>query len=396
MISTAVWSSRIQAALGREPRSIQEALEGLRKVLKGDEVAKAEFYQAVREQERFERFSRDDRVALMVWAALKEALEKTRKHLGQETASTTVIRKDERLKEEVKGVRKVGTWKSPEGRVYDVFPWDLKPGIRKGVQIKHPQYGQGTILHGLHGDGVAVYVGFSKAGRKKLALKAVKGMMSPDKYATQPDRRVADAKAELERFLSGREEVRSMSRLEREEEFGGNPHFSDGLVSQETVARLEKLGIPVDPYNLQDLAVLASTLDTKTEKFKEGILGISTVRTRDAKAVGIRKPGLGWETKVSPDGRESFAELVEGLMAHEALVEALQGEWSVGEVREHFRKLTGVLPPADAKRLSGLLQEIAALRLLKVELHRAGFAPVRAVAYRDSSGETVYTAPVYG
>jgi len=33
---------------------------------------------------------------------------------------------------------------------------------------------------------------------------------------------------------------------------------------------------------------------------------------------------------------------------------------------------------------------------LKAELHRAGFAPTRAVAYRDASGEVVYTAPVYG
>ncbi|WP_018465400.1 hypothetical protein [Calidithermus timidus] len=391
MISTAVWSGRVQAALGREPRSVQEALEGLRQVLRRDGVSKEEFFQAARKGERFERFSRDDRVALITWAALKEALEKTRKHLGHGTPSTLVVRKDDSVKEEVKGVKPVGTWKGPD-RVYEVFPWDLRTAVRKGTQIQHPQYGQGTVLEV---NGNAVTVGF-KAGRKKLALKATKRMLL-DKYAAQPDRRVADAKGALERFLSSREEVRSLSRLEREEELAGNPHFSEGLVSQETVERLAKVGIAVDPYNLEGLASLVDSLAAREEKFKEGVLGIAILRTRDGKAVGFRKPGL-WETKVAPDaGRESFAALVEAQMAHAVLAEMLQGEgWSVSEVRERLRELAKALPPADAKRLFGLLQEIAALRLLKAELHRAGFAPVRAVAYRDSSGEVVYTAPVYG
>lgn len=391
MISTAVWSSRIQAALGREPRSVEEALEGLRQVLRRDGVSKEEFFRAAREGWRFERFPKGDRVALIVWAALKEALEKARKHLGHGTPSTLVVRKDDSVKEEVKGVKPVGTWKGPD-RVYEVFLWDLRTAVRKGTQIQHPQYGQGTVLEV---NGNAVTVGF-KVGRKKLALKATKRMLL-DKYAAQPDRRVADAKGALERFLSSREEVRSLSRLEREEELAGNPHFSEGLVSQETVERLAKVGIAVDPYNLEGLASLVDSLAAREEKFKEGVLGIAILRTRDGKAVGFRKPGL-WETKVAPDaGRESFAALVEAQMAHAVLAEMLQGEgWSVSEVRERLRELAKALPPADAKRLFGLLQEIAALRLLKAELHRAGFAPVRAVAYRDSSGEVVYTAPVYG
>lgn len=391
MISTAVWSSRIQAALGREPRSVQEALEGLRQVLRRDGVSKEEFFRAARKGERFERFSRDDRVALATWAALKEALNKTRRSLVQETASTLVVRKDDSVKEEVKGVKPVGTWKGPD-RVYEVFPWDLRTAVRKGTQIQHPQYGQGTVLEV---NGNAVTVGF-KAGRKKLALKATKRMLL-DKYAAQPDRRVADAKGALERFLSSAEEVRGMSRLEREEELAGNPHFSEGLVSQETVERLAKVGIAVDPYNALEGLASVDSLAAREEKFKEGVLGIAILRTRDGKAVGFRKPGL-WETKVAPDaGRESFAALVEAQMAHAVLAEMLQGEgWSVSEVRERLRELAKALPPADARRLFGLLQEIAALRLLKAELHRAGFAPVRAVAYRDSSGEVVYTAPVYG
>lgn len=392
MISTAIWSSRIQAALGREPRSVQEALEGLRAVLKGDEVAKREFFKAARENQRFERFSRDDRVALIVWAALKEALGKSAQRLGQKAPSTLVVRKDDSVKEEVKGVKPIGDWKSPEGRVYDVYPWDIPTRVRKGARIKHPQYGQGTVLEV---NGNAVTVGF-KVGRKKLALKAVKGMVV-DRYGHQPDRRVADAKGWLERFLASGEEVLAASRLEREEELAGNPHFSEGLVSQETVERLAKVGIAVDPYNLEGLASLVDSLAAREEKFKEGILGITVLRTRDGKAVGFRKPGL-WETKVAPDaGRESFAALVEAQGAYVVLAEMLQEEgWSVGEVRGHLGKLARALSPADARRLFGLLQEIAALRLLKVELHRAGFAPVRAVAYRDSSGEVVYTAPVYG
>lgn len=392
MISTAVWSSRVQAALGREPRSVGEALEGLRQVLRKDEVSKEEFFRAAREGWRFERFPKGDRVALIVWAALKEALEKTRSRLVQETASTMVVRKDDRLREEVKGVKPVGHWKSPEGRVYDVYPWDIPTRVRKGARIRHPQHGQGTVLEV---NGNAVTVGF-KVGRKKLALKATKRMLL-DKYAAQPDRRVADAKDWLERFLSSREEVRSLSRLEREEELAGNPHFSEGLVSQETVERLAKVGIAVDPYNLEGLASLVDSLAAREEKFKEGVLGIAILRTRDGKAVGFRKPGL-WETKVAPDAsQESFAALVEAQMAHAVLAEMLQGEgWSVSEVRERLGKLARALSPADARRLFGLLQEIAALRLLKAELHRAGFAPVRAVAYRDSSGEVVYTAPVYG
>ena len=391
MISTAVWSSRIQAALGREPRSVEEALEGLRQVLRRDGVSKEEFFRAAREGWRFERFPKGDRVALIVWAALKEALEKARKHLGHGTPSTLVVRKDDSVKEEVKGVKPVGTWKGPD-RVYEVFLWDLRTAVRKGTQIQHPQYGQGTVLEV---NGNAVTVGF-KVGRKKLALKATKRMLL-DKYAAQPDRRVADAKGALERFLSSREEVRSLSRLEREEELAGNPHFSEGLVSQETVERLAKVGIAVDPYNLEGLASLVDSLAAREEKFKEGVLGIAILRTRDGKAVGFRRPGL-WETKVAPDAeQESFAALVEAQMAHTALMEMLQEEgWSAGEVRERLRELAKALPPADARRLFGLLQEIAAIRLLKRELHRAGYAPVRAVAYRDSSGEAVYTAPVYG
>lgn len=390
MISTAVWANRIQAALGREPRSVQEALEGLRVVLKEDGV-KREFYQAARENQRFERFSRDDRVALIVWAALKEALEKTRR-LGQKTPSTLVVRKDDSVKEEVKGVKPVGTWKGPD-RVYEVFPWDLRTAVRKGTQIQHPQYGQGTVLEV---NGNAVTVGF-KAGRKKLALKATKRMLL-DKYAAQPDRRVADAKGALERFLSSAEEVRSLSRLEREEELAGNPHFSEGIVSQETLRLLEGAGLVLEEADdLEGLHDLVDSLAAREEKFKEGILGIAVLRTRDGKAIGFRKPGL-WETKVAPDaGRESFAALIEAQMAYTVLAEMLQGEgWSVSEVRERLRELAKALPPADARRLFGLLQEIAAIRLLKRELHRAGFAPVRAVAYRDSSGEVVYTAPVYG
>jgi hypothetical protein len=393
MISTAIWSGRIQAALGREPRSVQEALEGLRQVLRRDGVSKEEFFQAAREGERFERFSRDDRVALITWAALKEALEKTRKRLGHETPSTLVVRKDDRLREEVKGVKPVGHWKSPEGRVYDVYPWDIPTRVRKGARIRHPQHGQGTVLEV---DGNAVTVGF-KAGRKKLALEAVKGMVL-DRYAGATDPRVAEARRFLERFLSSGEEVRSLSRLEREEELVGNPHFSEGIVSQETLRLLEGAGLVLEEADdLEGLHDLVDSLAAREEKFKEGILGIAVLRTRDGKAIGFRKPGL-WETKVAPDaGRESFAALVEAQMAHAVLAEMLQGEgWSVSEVRERLRELAKALPPADARRLFGLLQEIAALRLLKAELHRAGFAPVRAVAYRDSSGEVVYTAPVYG
>jgi hypothetical protein len=391
MISTAVWANRIQAALGREPRSVQEALEGLRVVLKEDGV-KREFYQAARENQRFERFSRDDRVALIVWAALKEALEQTRKHLGQKTPSTLVVRKDDSVKEEVKGVVKaIGTWKGPE-KVYEVFPWDTKVTLRKGAEINHPQYGKGYVQEVTDRHALVRF----KAGPKKLALKAAKGMLV-DHYAQAPDRRVADAKGWLERFLSSGEEIRSLSRLEREEELGGNPHFSEGLISQEVVERLERAGYRIDPYSLEGVDSLVDSLPAREEKFKEGVLGITILRTRDGKAIGFRKPGL-WETKVAPDaGQESFAALVEAQMAYTALTEMLQGEegWSVSEVRPHLSKLAKALQKADARRLFDLLQEVAALRLLKAELHRAGFAPVRAVAYRDSSGEVVYTAPVY-
>lgn len=340
MISTAIWSSRIQAALGREPRSVQEALEGLRAVLKGDEVAKREFFKAAREGWRFERFSRDDRVALIVWAALKEALEKTRRRLVQETASTMVVRKDDRLKEEVKGVKPVGTWKGPD-RVYEVFPWDLRTAVRKGTQIQHPQYGQGTVLEV---NGNAVTVGF-KVGRKKLALKAVKGMVV-DRYGHQPDRRVADAKGWLERFLSSGEEVRAVSRLEREEELAGNPHFSEGYVSQEMAARLEALGFRVDPYSLEELQGLVSLLPQK-----EAVL------------------------------RELLPELPE--------------EFSLSEAQAIARQ-KGFASKEEGLKAGMVIKEIAVLRALRAELERAGFSPVRAVAYRDSSGEVVYTAPVYG
>jgi len=388
MISTAVWASRIQAALGREPRSVQEALEGLRQVLKVDGVSKREFYQAARKGERFERFSRDDRVALMTWAALKEALEKTRQHLGQ-TPSTLVVRKDDSVKEEVR-VKPIGTWKGPD-KVYEVFPWDTRATLRKGAEINHPQYGKGYVQEVSDRHALVRF----KAGPKKLALKAAKGMLV-DHYAQAPDRRVADAQGWLERFLSSGEEVRNLSRVEREEEFAGNPHFSEGIISEEVRGYLERAGYRVDPHNLEELASLVDSLPAREEKFKEGILSISMLRTRDGKAISFRKPGL-WETKAAPDAFESFTVLVEAQGAHVVLTEMLQEEgWSVSEVRPHLSKLAKALSPADAKRLFHLLQEIAAIRLLKAELHRAGFAPTRAVAYRDSSGEVVLTVPVYG
>lgn len=339
MISTAIWSSRIQAALGREPRSVQEALEGLRVILKGDEVSKEEFFKAAREGKwKFQRFSRDDRVALTVWAALKEALDKTAKHLGK-TASTLVVRKDDSVKEEVKGVKPVGTWRSPEGSVYDVYPWDLKDTLRKGVQVKHPQYGQGTVLEV---SGNAVTVGF-KVGRKKLALKAVKGMVVRRDWE---DRQVADSQRWLERFLSSGEDVRAVSRLEREEELAGNPHFSEGIVSHETVVRLEVLGFRIDPYSLEELQGQVSLLPQKEAALRE-------------------------------------------------LLPGLPEEFSLSEAQAIARQ-QGFSSKEEGLKAGVVMKEIAALRALRAELERAGFSPVRAVAYRDSSGEVVYTAPVYG
>lgn len=340
MISTAIWSSRIQAALGREPRSVQEALEGLRQVLKGDEVSKEEFFKAAREGWRFERFSREDKVALVTWAALKEALGKSAQRLGQKAPSSLVVRKDDSVKEEVKGVKPIGDWKSPEGRVYDVYPWDIPTRVRKGARIRHPQYGQGTVLEV---NGNAVTVGF-KVGRKKLALKAVKGMVV-DRYGHQPDRRVADAKGWLERFLASGEEVRASSRLEREEELAGNPHFSEGIISQEVVSRLEEVGIRVDPYSLEDIQRALGLLPQKEAALRE-------------------------------------------------LLPELSQEFSLSEAQQLARQ--GLSSREEALKVGRLLKELAVLRGLRFEVQRAGFAPLRAVAYRDSSGEVVYTAPVYG
>jgi len=105
-----------------------------------------------------------------------------------------------------------------------------------------------------------------------------------------------------------------------------------------------------------------------------------------------------WETKAAPDAFESFSVMLEAQTAYTALAEMLIREegWSASEVHLHLKKLAGALSPASAQQFFDLLREIAAIRLLKAELHRAGFAPTRAVAYRDASGEVVYTAPVYG
>lgn len=385
-IQVHIWAHRLEQA----PTTVQEALEGLRRLLRKDPIARAEFFQVAREGWSFERFSREDKVALVLWAALKQALEKTRAHLGEKKKSTLQVRLDPYLPLQPRVSS--FSWTSPEGRVYEVFPWDLTKHVYPGSTFVHPQYGKGKVLEV---KGQVVLVRF-REGRKELALKAVE-RMTRNPYATRPDPRVADAKGWLERFLASAEEVRGMSRLEREEELDASPHFSEGIVSPETVSLLERVGYRVDPHRLEELASLLDSLPTREEKFKESVLGITILRTRDGRTVGFRKPGL-WETKVAPDaGQESFAALVEAQGAHAILGERLQEEgWSVSEVRGHLSKLARALSPADARRLFGLLQEIAALRRLKVELHRAGYAPVRAVAYRDSSGEVVYTAPVYG
>jgi hypothetical protein len=381
-----VWAHR----LGTNPTTVHEALEALRHLLRTDPIAKSEFFQAAREGWRFERFSREDQVALVLWAALKQALEKTRERLGvKDRKSTLKVRLDLQHKGQP-GVTSF-PWKSPEGRVYPVFPWDLVERVRPGITFTHPHYGKGEVLEV---KGRVVLARF-QAGRKRLALRAVKQMVG-DPYAAYPDRRVAEARRWLERFLASGEEVRGMSRIEREEEFAGNSHFSEGLIAPETVERLGKTGILVDPHNLQELASLVNALPTREERFKEAVLGIDTLRTRDGKCFASRQPGL-WETKAAPDAFESFSVMLEAQTAYTALAEMLQEEgWSASEVRPHLKKLARALSPVDARRLFDLLQEIAALRLLKVELHWAGFAPTRAVAYRDASGEVVYTAPVYG
>ena len=380
-----VWAQRLQ----KSPSSVLEALEALRHLLRTDPIAKREFFQAAREGWRFARFSREDRVALVLWAALKEALQKTRKRLGvKDRESTLKVRLDLQHKVQPRVVPL--PWKSPEGRIYQVFPWDLTQRVRPGVTFTHPQYGKGEVLE-VKGQ---VVVACFRVGRKRLALRAVKQMVG-DPYAAYPDRRVAEAGRWLEGFLASGEEVRGMSRIEREEELAGNPHFSQGLIAPETVERLAKVGIAVDPYSLEELASLVNALPTREEKFKEAVLGIDTLRTCDGKCFASRQPGL-WETKAAPDAFESFSVMLEAQMAHTALAEMLQEDWSASEVRPHLKKLARALSPVDAKRLFDLLQEIAAIRLLKAELHRAGFAPTRAVAYRDASGEVVYTAPVYG
>jgi hypothetical protein len=320
MVRTVLWAGRIQAALGFPPQSVQEALEGLRAILRKDEVAKAEFFQAAREGWRFERFSRTDRVALIVWAALKEALQKTAKHLGQEKApSNLVVRKDDTVKEEVRGVRSVGDWKSPEGRIYEVYPWDLKPKPAiKGTRVRNPQWG---------------------------------------------DRRVAESKAWLQRFLASGEEVRAVSRLEREQE-GDSPHFSEPIVSSEVIERLEKVGFRPNLGSPEELALLVDKLPTREARFME-LVSEALAKESDAKAQDILGQIL-----------------------------ALGSEFSVNDVSRFLRKLT--LSQSTMRALTTSLQEVAALRGLKVELHRAGYAPVRAVAYRDLNGEVIYTAPIYG
>jgi hypothetical protein len=381
-----IWAHR----LGTTPTTVLEALEALRHLLRTDPIAKREFFQAAREGWRFERFNREDRVALVLWAALKEALEKTRERLGvKDRKSNLKVRLD--LQHKVQPRVPSFPWKSPEGRVYQAFPWDLAQRIRPHLTFTHPQYGKGEVLE-VKGQ---VVVARFRVGRKRLALRAVQRMVG-DPYAAYPDRRVAEARGALERFLSSAEEVRGMSRIELEEESAGNPHFSTGLISQEVVELLERVGYRVDPHNLEEIGSLVGSLPTREERFKEAVLGIDTLRTRDGKCFASRKPGL-WETKAAPDASESFSVMLEAQGAYTALGEMLQEEdWSASEVRPHLKKLAKALSPVDARRLFDLLQEIAALRLLKVDLHRAGFAPTRAVAYRDASGEVVYTSPVYG
>jgi hypothetical protein len=345
-----VWAHR----LGTTPTTVPEALEALRKLLKEDPVAKKEFFQAAREGWRFDRFSREDRPALVLWAALKEALEKTRERLKvKDRESTLQVRLDPHRPLQP-GVPSF-PWRSPEGRVYPVFPWDLAKRVRPGITFSHPQYGEGKVLE-VKGQ---VVVARFKAGTKKLALKAVKGMVE-EPYAAGPDRRVAEAKGWLKRFLASGEEVRGMSRLEREEELAGNPHFSEGLIAQRVVDRLAEAGYPVDPHRLEELASLVDRLPAKEATFKDLLA----------------------EASLHADERE-----------REILRQIGQAS-SLSEVHHLASKLALPLPLARA--FARTLKEVGALRGLKYELHRVGYAPVQAVAYRDSGGEVVYTAPVYG
>lgn len=349
-----VWAQRVQVVLGREPRNIREALEGLRQLFGEDEMARRELEQMVQHGYRFIRFDRGDKVALYVWAALKElvqAIASQRKPEEKESSSTRVWIDPSKKEEGSKRVRSLGTWRGPDGQAHEYYPWDLRPSPRPGDKIRHPQAGEGKILRMDVENGVA-YVHFPRLGVRKLSLEVVRAWWV-DPYAQAPDYRVQKALERLERLSVHREEIWSESRIERaRENFYENTKVY--IISPEATDILAKAGFPANPENPEELLSLVRLLPAKENEVEET----------------LREAGMG-----------SLAQLLKKEPAREIAREVLRAP----------------LPERTKEEILSRLKEVAALRILKGELQKAGHSLVRAVAYRDPvTGETLAVFPVYG
>ncbi|ALJ92319.1 hypothetical protein [Thermus aquaticus] len=301
-----------QAAQVKKVQSVEEALEGLRKLWKEDEGVRKLLEEAARHGYTLVQ-TKDVEPAFV--AAVRTALAKLRERLG-EKPSTLRVKYDPKRKEE-RSKPKPMTWESPEGVRYTVEVYDLTPREEK-------------------------YWGFR-------------------------DTRVEEAAKWVEQFLAASEVQEGPSVLEEALEYEDNPHFErEDLLPEDLEADLRLLGWD---GTLRSLIALVESLPAREKEFKERVRSITALVDREeGKVLAVRMPNS-WEI------REASKDVVNAVLSLGLLTEALEKEdWRTGEVRRYVEDLKPFVPGlmaslnaiATLRRAKYLLDELGRGRRVAV------------------------------
>ncbi len=272
-----------QAAQVKKVQSVEEALEGLRKLWKEDEGVRKLLEEAARHGYTLVQ-TKDVEPAFV--AAVRTALAKLRERLGEEKPSTLRVKYDPKRKEE-RG--KPMTWESPEGVKYTVEVYDLTP--------------------------------------------------REEKYWAYRDTRVEEAAKWVESFISMAEYEEGPSVLEEALEYEGNPHFERDLIPEDLKEDLRVMGW--QDGTLRSLKTLVESLPAREKEFKERVRSITALvdrRGEEPEVVAVKTPN-GWEVKATSRA------VVNAVLSLGLLTEALEKEdWRTGEVRRYVEDLEPFVP----------------------------------------------------
>jgi hypothetical protein len=313
-----------QAAQVQEVQSVEEALEGLRKLWKEDEGVRKLLEEAARHGYTLVQ-TKDVEPAFV--AAVRTALAKLRERLGEDKPSTLRVKYDPKRKEE-RSKPKAMTWESPEGVKYTVEVYDLTP--------------------------------------------------RDEKYWAYRDTRVEEAAKWVEQFLAASEVQEGPSVLEEALEHEGNPHFERDLLPEDLKEDLRVMGWD---GTLRSLIALVESLPAREKDFRERVRSTTALvdrRGEEPEVVAVKTPN-GWEVKATSRA------VVNAVLSLGLLMEALEKEdWHTGEVRRYVKDLEPFVPGlvaslnaiATLRRAKYLLDELGRGRRVAVYRDPSNGEPV--------------------